>query len=78
MSLLNVHANVANLNYEFLVQFRELYRQSPGEAGLRFHINAEAGKRVMDASHEELKALARTGRMVFALDIAEAQSAKPH
>lgn len=78
MSSSSAHTNVANLNYEYLVQFRELFKDTPAEAGLRFHVPVETGKKLMSYSHEQLKAIAKSGRLVFAFDLQDIPNAPSH
>jgi hypothetical protein len=78
MSSSNAHTNVTHLNYELLVQFRELLKESPAEAGLRFHVPLDAGRKLLACTHEQLKSIASSGRLVFAFDVQDIPNAPSH
>lgn len=69
--------NVANLNYEYLAQFRELFQRSQAEACLRYNMSVEAGRQLARCTHQELKAVASRARMVVSLRLEDLPSA-PH
>ena len=61
------HADVFNLNYRLLCQFRELYSKSRGEALLRYQIEPQDALMIMNMSHDELYALATSSMLLFKL-----------
>lgn len=69
----NAQSNVENLNYEYLVQFREIWQRSEAEACLRFRMSMETGRHLATCTHQELKTIASRARVIFSLAPEEMQ-----
>ncbi len=61
------HADIENLSYQMLVQFRELFNKSPAEAILRYGIGFNEGSRIANLTHEQLRTLSRSGKLAFSV-----------
>lgn len=68
------HTDIEDLSYQMLVQFRELFRQSPAEAILRYGIGLNEGSRIASLSHEQMKKLAKSGKLVFSVRLPDLAS----
>ena len=65
----NFHTDVETLSYQLLVQFRELFTHSPAEAVLRYGIGLKEGSCIAHLSHDEMKRLAASGKLVFTVKL---------
>jgi len=65
----NQQYDIESLNYRLFVQFRELFKESPAEAILRYGFSLQEGQRIMDLSHEQMNALASSGKLVFSVKL---------
>jgi hypothetical protein len=68
------HDDIEGLSYQMLVQFRELFKQSPAEAILRYGIGFNEGTRIASLSHDQMKKLARSGKLVFSVRLPDLAS----
>lgn len=65
MPVSKVHQEVNELNYAILVQFREFYASAPSEAMLRYNVDLPDANKILALTHEELRTVACTGRLLF-------------
>ena len=65
----NFHTDIEILSYQLLVQFRELFSHSPAEAVLRYGIGIKEGASIAHLSHDEMKRLAASGKLVFTVKL---------
>ena len=63
----SVQQNVDRLCYEMLVQVRELASDSPAEALIRYGVKPDDATRLRELTHEQIKAIASSGRLAFSL-----------
>lgn len=63
------HTDVSFLCMQLLMQFRELFANSPSEASLRYGISLQDGELLKNMSAAEMQQLAESGKMAFSLAI---------
>lgn len=77
MATSSVHQNVDRLCYEMLVQVRELASDSPAEAFTRYGVKPDDATRLRELTHDQLKAIASSGRLAFALRLPKLEHVIP-
>lgn len=77
MATSSVQQNVDRLCYEMLVQVRELATDSPAEAFTRYGIKPDDATRLRDLTHDQLKTIASSGRLAFAVRLPKIEQLFP-
>jgi len=72
-----VQQNVDRLCYEMLVQVRELASDSPAEAFTRYGVRPDDATRLRELTHEQIKAIASSGRLAFSLRLPKFEQVIP-
>jgi len=72
-----VQQNVDRLCYEMLVQVRELASDSPAEAFTRYGVKPDDATRLRELTHEQIKAIASSGRLAFSLRLPKFEQVIP-
>lgn len=68
------HKDVSFLCHQIMVQFRELYQQSPAEAMLRFRIDKAEAEKIVNFTVLEMQSIAQKGILCFQLELPKAVS----